>query len=82
MYLNYQKYSGSLIIKLPHIYNKITIQLIHILSIYYDINIYKGINQSCFIEKCYLICTNFRGITDNDFDKLLTINNLLNNSFF
>ena len=48
-----QKIGGCLILKLPHVYSKILLDLIHILSLYYKISFLEVTQQNSFKEKFF-----------------------------
>ena len=69
--LTYNKIGGSFVVKIFDIFNQNTIELLYIMSFFYDtIDIYKPcISRICNSEK-YLICRNFKGIDKINLNKL------------
>ena len=72
--LNIQKKKGNFVLKIYSIYTDITIQIINILQIFYQtVNIVKPVTSRPANDELYLVCLNFKGITNTDLNKLFNV---------
>lgn len=78
-----QKKNGTFILKIFDIFKYKTIELIYLLSIFYDlVYIYKPSTSRIANSEKYLICKNFKGITDSFVNKILNnFENIILNSY-
>ena len=73
-----QAVGGCYIMKIYDILTKPTVQLIYILSLYYEhVNIFKPLSSRPANSEKYLVCTGFKGIDHNSLDGLFEISKRL-----
>lgn len=76
----YLEKQGDFILKIFDIFQQKTIELIYILSNYFEqIIIYKPYLSRDSNSEKYLICTKFKGISDKELKKMILIFNIMNN---
>lgn len=73
---------GSFILKIYDIFTIPTVELLCLLSYYYnDVYIIKPLSSRCANSEKYIVCTGFNGINEDDLNKLIDISFQLYNQF-
>jgi DNA-directed RNA polymerase subunit E'/Rpb7/SAM-dependent methyltransferase len=74
--LSVQKEGGTFILKIYDIYYDVTVQMIQLLSIYYDqLTLIKPRTSRAANSEKYLVCRSFNGIEGSELDKLFQLFN-------
>lgn len=85
--LRLQKKSGNFVLKIFETFTPVTLKMLLLLNTYYDeVHIYKPFTSRLTNSEKYVICKNFKGISENELDKLEVLleeinKNEINNNF-